>query len=94
MTGKGSQELKNFFTYLFTLNVDSKTKTIDFDFTSAYFPMFFQRNQALVDDFLLYLDKDKGQYKLKIDEWKSFYDFIIKYNLFFGFIKFYIKYFK
>ncbi|MCQ2821723.1 MAG: DCN1-like protein [archaeon] len=61
---------------MFTINADAKTKLIDFDITKAYFPMFFKKNEKLVEEILKFMEVDKKEYKLKKDEWLSFFDFI------------------
>ena len=67
---------RNSFTFLFTFNMDKKTKLIEFDYTELYFTKFFPKHSKIVTLFLTLLEKEKKNCKLNKDQWVSFLDFI------------------
>lgn len=76
--GSPSKDNKDFFIYLFTVNLNTKTKKIDFECTQLYFTMYFLKSLPLVNKFLEFIKTQKKEYKLNKDEWISFYDFIVQ----------------
>lgn len=76
-TGRSNvAKLREFFAYLFTINVERKTKTIEYDYVEFYFQKAFPGEKKLVQEFLKFLQK-KGKPKINKDQWTSLFDLLV-----------------
>lgn len=71
----GNNDFNAFYSFLFTFNMNKKSKKISFEATELYFKSLFGKYSALVNLFLNYLIKTK-QEGLNNDQWNCFKDFI------------------
>jgi len=77
----GNTDFKNFYYFLFDLNVpgsekDKKNKSLSYDIVEVYFKGLFCDQFKIADEFLEFLRFKKVG--LKWDEWRTFLDFLIE----------------
>ena len=77
----GNEDFKNFYYFLFDLNVpgsekDKKSKTLSYEVVEVYFKGLFTDQFPIAKEFLEFLRFKKVG--LKWDEWRTFLDFLIE----------------
>lgn len=72
-----SPDFSNFYKFLFTFNVEKKTKLIPIEVVEVYFNQLFKDQFAIVTSFLKFIMEVQKLKGLNKDQWECFLDFLL-----------------